>query len=166
MSSVVTPIICPVCQGENPGDAVFCQNPVCHKALGEFSFVTEEFAAKSSWLERVADRVTRFTGQPHFITVHVVWFGIWVALNTGTLAILGTFDAYPYSMLGILLAIEAILITSFLLISQNRQNVYTDKRAELDYEVNVRSYRKLKELQETLGALTQQLAALEEKQVR
>ncbi len=113
MTSVIPSIICPMCQGENPGDAVFCQNPACHKALGEFAFVTEEFAAKSSWLERVADRVTRFTGQAHFVTVHVVWFGIWVTLNTGALAIFGTFDAYPYSLLGIMLAIEAIMITTF-----------------------------------------------------
>lgn len=49
------------------------------------------------------------------------------------------------------------------MISQNRQNTYSDKRAELDYEVNVPSYRKLKELQETLAALTQRLAVLEEK---
>jgi uncharacterized membrane protein len=160
---MTAPITCPVCQGENPEDAVFCQNPVCHKALGEFAFVT---AANSSWLERLADRVTRFAGQPHFITVHTLWFGGWIALNTGALAIFGIFDAYPYSLLGIVLAIEAILITSFLLISQNRQNVYTDKRAELDYEVNVRSYRKLKELQEALDALTERLAALEERQIR
>ena len=48
---------------------------------------------------------------------------------------------------------EAILITSFLLISQNRQNVHAEKRPELEYEVNVRSYRKIRDLQDILEAI-------------
>lgn len=156
-------IICPVCYGENPPDAVFCGNPVCHKALGEFDYVLEEFAADSSWLERLADRVTRFTGHPHFVTLHLLWFAAWVLLNSGLIAFFGIFDQYPYSLLGIILSIEAILITSFLLISQNRENSYAEKRAELDYEVNVRSYRKIMELQDTITTLSQRIESLESK---
>jgi uncharacterized membrane protein len=60
-----------------------------------------------------------------------------VILNSGAIVAGVVFDAYPYSLLGIILAIEAILITSFVLISQNHQNAHQDQRAELDYEVNV-----------------------------
>ena len=71
------------------------------------------------------------------------------------------FDTYPYSLLGILLAVEAILITGFLLISQARQSRYAELRAELDYEVNVRSYRKLQQLETTLGKLANRLDSIE-----
>ena len=74
MQAAPAPIICPVCKGENPADAVFCGNAECHKALGEFRYVIEELAAQSTSLERLADKVTAFTGRPHFVTVHVLWF--------------------------------------------------------------------------------------------
>jgi uncharacterized membrane protein len=63
------------------------------------------------------------------------------------------FDDYPFSLLGILLAIEAIFVTGFLLITQNRQSQHADKRAELDYEVNVRTYREILEIKRLLHAL-------------
>ena len=153
------PIVCPICQGENSPDAVFCGNPDCGKALGEFRYVIEEVAVTTPRLERLADEVTRFTGRPHFVTVHVLWFMLWVLLNSGLIVFFKVFDAYPYSLLGIILAIEAILITSFLLISQNRQNTYAEKRAQLDYEVSVQSYRKLKELGEALESRLGRLLA-------
>ncbi len=157
------PLVCPACGGENPPDAVFCGNPACHKALGEFRYVIEEWAARSTFLERLADEVTAFTGRPHFVTIHVVWFVAWIVLNSGAIVAVAAFDAYPYSLLGIILAIEAILITSFLLISQNRQNTYQEQRAELDYEVNVKAYRKLGEIEAALARVSERLEALERK---
>ena len=70
------------------------------------------------------------------------------------------FDEYPFALLGILLAIEAILVTGILLISQNRQNAHADKRAELDYEVNVRTYREIHEIKRMLAELEQRIADL------
>lgn len=157
----IPPLICPACQGVNPPDAVFCGNEQCRKALGDFKYAPEEVAAKTTTLERLADRVTHFTGRPHFVTVHVLWFVLWIVLNSGLIMAASVFDAYPYSLLGIILSIEAILITSFLLISQNRQNTHADKRAELEYEVNVRSYRKLLELHARLDQLTVRLERIE-----
>lgn len=80
------PIVCPACRGENPPDAVFCQNPVCRKALGEFRYVWEELLAAARWYEKVADRVTGFVGKPQFVVVRVLWFAAWIALNTGILS--------------------------------------------------------------------------------
>src|SRR5262249_48689798 len=123
---------------------VFCVH--CQKALGPFRYVREEVEAATSRYERVAHRVTRFVGQPQFFAVHVVWFAVWVLLNAGVIAVVRKFDDYPFNLLGILLAIEAILITGFILFSQNRQQEQADKLAELEYEVNVRSYREIQEV--------------------
>ncbi len=146
-------ILCPACGGENPEDAVFCGNHQCHKALGEFKYVLEELQATKSWIQRLADKVSDFIAKPHFIVFHMVWFTAWILANEGFFGQIPNFDEYPYSLLGIILAIEAVLITGFLLISQSRQNAYSDKRAELDYEVNIRSYRKIIELEKRLDSL-------------
>jgi uncharacterized membrane protein len=160
-SSPKAPIVCPVCNGENPPDAVFCANPSCCKALGEFRYVREELAATSAWHERIADRVAGFVGRPEFLAVHALWFLGWVVVNTGVLAIVARFDDYPFGLLGIILSIEAIFITGFLLISQNRQSVHAEKRAELDYEVNVRTYREIHEIDTLLRAILTRLERLE-----
>jgi uncharacterized membrane protein len=148
-------ILCPACGGENPADAVFCGNHACHKALGEFRYVLEELNKTKGWIEHLADRVTDFAGHPHFVSLHVFWFLAWMVVNSGMVAFVGVFDAYPFGLLGIILAIEAILVTGFMLISQNRQQAYANKRAELDYELNIHAYRKLVELEKRLDALLQ-----------
>jgi uncharacterized membrane protein len=158
---MAAPIVCPGCGGTNPGDAVFCGNPECHKALGDFRYVAEELLAEARWHEKLAERVTTFVGNPHFLVVHLVWFAVWVAVNTGVIAMVGRFDDYPFGLLGIILSIEAIFITGFLLISGNRQSTHADKRAELDYEVNVRTYRRLSELDVLLRDVGERLSRVE-----
>lgn len=154
-------VICPICHGENPPDEMFCGNEGCHKALGEFRYVEEEFQCQRKPLERIADKVSSFTSHPHFVTVHIVWFAIWIALNSGFMAYAANFDRYPFGLLGLLLGIEATFITGFLLISQNRQARYAEMRAALDYEVNVRSYRKLAELTSIVEHLNERVATLD-----
>jgi uncharacterized membrane protein len=147
---------CPACGGPNPAEAVFCGH--CDKALGPFRYVREEIAAETAWHEALADRVTGFVGRPQFFVIHAMWFVLWALLNAGIITVVQRFDAYPYSLLGIILAVEAIFITGFLLISQNREKVTEEKFAELDYEVNVQSYRAI---QETQALLREALARLD-----
>jgi uncharacterized membrane protein len=156
--------ICPACGGENSRDAVFCVNSECRKALGEFKYVAEELNAATRWHESLADRVTGFIGRPHFLLVHVAWFTLWVLINSGVIAVMywRPFDSYPFGLLGIILTAEAILITGFILISQNRQNAHAEKLAEIDYEISVRTYRQVTRVLETLDSLDQRLKRLEE----
>jgi len=155
------PIKCPACGGENLPDAVFCANHDCHKALGEFKYVREELQEEARWHETLAERATSFIGKPQFLVVHVLWFLLWIALNTGVIAMVRAFDAYPFGLLGIILAAEAIFIAGFVLISQNRQNAHADKRAELDYEVNVRTYREIARIDARLNTVLERLDSLE-----
>jgi uncharacterized membrane protein len=152
---------CPRCGHRSPADAVFCEAPGCHKALGEFRYSAEELAESERWHTALADRVTAFIAHPVYIVVHVVWFALWVAVNTGLVMVWPRFDAYPFALLGILLAIEAIFITGFVLISQTRQGARADLRAELDYEVNVRTYRELTAMHASLRAIAARVAAIE-----
>jgi hypothetical protein len=64
-------IVCPVCRGINPPDTVFCGNPACHKALGDFKYVLEELRAEAQWHQVVADHVTALIAKPHFVAAHI-----------------------------------------------------------------------------------------------
>ena len=155
------PIQCPGCGGANDSNAVFCANAACHKALGGFSYVLEEIERDTSRVAKLAERVAELSGRPHFVTVHLLWFAFWIAANSGLVAIFTTFDAYPYGLLGIILSIEGILITLFLLVSNNRQSVHAEKRAALDYEVNVRTWRLVNHLADRLDEVSTRLDRLE-----
>ncbi len=152
---------CPICGGANAAEAIFCANPTCHKALGEFAYTPEEVKKETSWHEALADRVTRWIGKPQFLGLHLLWFLLWVMINTGVLIMAPRFDAPPFSLLGILPSMEAIFITGFLLISQNRQSRRDAKQAELDYEVNVRTFRKIADMEDTLNQILARLEAAE-----
>ncbi len=143
-------MICPVCSTENSPDAIFCANEECGKALGGLRYAREEFDADTRWHQAVADRIAAFIGAPHFLVVHGLWFVLWVVLNTLVLTVAARFDAYPFGLLGIILSVEAIFITGVLMISQNRQSAFADKRAELDYEISVLTHRKLHEIERML----------------
>jgi uncharacterized membrane protein len=154
---VPAPRVCPICGGENPPDAVFCGNTECRKALGEFKYVLEELRDEARWHEALAERVVAFIGTAHFLLIHGLWFLIWVLINTGLFAFIRRFDEYPFGLLGIILGAEAVLITGFVLISQNRQNAHADKRAELDYEVSVRTHRDIVEINDHVRTIREEL---------
>jgi uncharacterized membrane protein len=151
------PITCPVCGGANPPEAVFCGNPQCGKALGDFKFVLEELREETKWYETLAGKVARFIGQPAFLIVHAFWFLVWILANSGYLTG-AIFDEYPFELLGILLGIEAVFITGFLLIDDSREDAHANKLARLDYEVNVRTYRKLQEIDIKLQWIIERMA--------
>jgi uncharacterized membrane protein len=160
--------ICPACGGENGEDAVFCANPSCHKELGDFKYVAEELGAVTGWHESLAEKVTEFIGRPHFLLVHIFWFTTWVLINSGLVAAMyfHPFDHFPFGLLGIILTAEAILITGFILISQNRQNAHAEKLAEIDYEISVRTYRQVTRVAEALDAIDLRIQRLEEESGR
>jgi uncharacterized membrane protein len=68
-----------------------------------------------------------------------VWFAVWIALNEGLLGEAGVFDPYPYGLLTMIVSLEAIFLSTFVMISQNRQAARENVRADLDFETNVRS---------------------------
>lgn len=154
-------ITCPVCHEVNDPSAVFCKNPQCHKALGEFRYAIEALGAKSKWHETLVSRTAKFIGRPHFVGFHVAWVTLWILVNTGTILMGRAFDVYPFGLLGLILSIEAILITSVLVISTSGQSDLANTRAELDYEVNVQTYRGIQSIQRTLESIEIRLQQIE-----
>ena len=87
---------------------------------------------------RVADRITAFSGSMLFVYIHVIWFGVWIALNVGLIKVNHEFDKFPFGLLTMIVSLEAIFLSTFVMISQNRQAARSDLRSELDFENNIR----------------------------
>jgi uncharacterized membrane protein len=106
--------------------------------------------------DRIADGMTAFSGSMSFVYVHVAWFLVWLLINLGVLGSALVFDPFPFGLLTLIVSLEAIFLSTFVLISQNRQAARADIRSELDYETNVRSEIWSRAIAETLGVdLTQ-----------
>ena len=89
--------------------------------------------------DRAADRVTAFAGSLNFVYLHSIWFGIWIALNVGAIGSGIAFDKYPFGLLTMIVSLEAIFLSTFVMVSQNRQSARSDIRAQLDFETNLRA---------------------------
>ena len=97
------------------------------------------FARMRSTQDRVADAITAFAGTMLFVYIHALWFAVWIALNEGLLGQAGIFDPYPYGLLTMIVSLEAIFLSTFVMVSQNRQAARENVRADLDFETNLRS---------------------------
>ena len=108
---------------------------------------------------RIADAITDFTGSMAFVYVHIAWFGVWILLNIGLFRVphLSEFDPFPFQFLTMVVSLEAIFLSTFVLISQNRLAAASEKRAELDLQVNLLAEQKATKVLEMLDQITTQL---------
>jgi len=86
--------------------------------------------------ERLADAITSFSGSMLFMYLHILWFGAWLLVNTGRVGI-PPFDPFPYELLTKIVSLEAIFLSTFVLLSQNRFSDAADRRAELDVYIGL-----------------------------
>lgn len=115
--------------------------------------------------ERIADVIAEFSGSIAFLLLNAAFFGIWLGVNV----IPGIeFDPYPFGLLTMIVSLEAIFLSIFVLVSQNRQADKDRIRNELDYQVNLKAelgvstlLSKTDLVAETLGELEQRLTRLE-----
>jgi uncharacterized membrane protein len=85
---------------------------------------------RTSVQDRLADAITFFSGRMFFVYLHIVWFGVWIVLNTRRVGV-RPFDPFPYGLLTMVVSLEAIFLSTFVLISQNRLSEEAEHRADL-----------------------------------
>ena len=108
-----------------------------------------------TWQDRVADAVTGFTGSMTFVFIHLALFGIWIVWNLGWLG-LPPFDK-SFVVLAMFASVEAIFLSTFVLISQNRTAAQADKRATLDLQVNLLAEHEITRLVVLVTEIAKQL---------
>ena len=112
---------------------------------------------RRGWQLRLADAITAVSGSMIFVWLHVLWFGVWVTVNMGLVPGIQPFDEFPYGLLTMVVSLEAIFLSTFVLISQNRMQAAADKRAELDLHVNLLAEREATEILKKLARIEAKL---------
>ena len=132
------PFACPACRTIDQADGVEDGNlfPVLAKRVGHERKLLQ---AVIDAQDRVADRITSFAGSLNFVYIHSVWFGVWILLNVGAMGAAIEFDKFPFGLLTMIVSLEAIFLSTFVMVSQNRQADRADIRSQLDFETNLRA---------------------------
>jgi CRP/FNR family cyclic AMP-dependent transcriptional regulator len=123
--------------------------------------VNEEMEEHSTPLLRIADWIAWFSGSMQFLLLNGAWFVIWISLNT--IPGLLQFDPFPFGLLTMIVSLEAIFLSCFVLISQNRQAQKDKVRADIEYDVNIKAELEIAHLHEKTDRLYEAMMARFEK---
>lgn len=119
-----------------------------------FRSIKAQHAAKRTRMERFADRLTGLASSTPFLALHIVWFGGWIVANTGFLGI-EPFDPFPFGLLTMMVSLEAIFLSIFVLMAQGRESAIAELREELTLQINLRMEEEVtKTLQLVAGLYT------------
>jgi uncharacterized membrane protein len=116
----------------------------------------EKATSKPSSLSgRAADLITRFCGSMPFFWVHVAWFAVWIVgnLSMGAKAL----DPFPFNFLTLMVSLEAIFLSTFILISENREARVEARRSHLDLQINLLAEQENTKMIQMLVAISKKL---------
>ena len=110
------------------------QNESVRQNVERIAKLEAERVGEIGALARISGRISDFAGSVRFVVTHAVWFGGWILANTIASR---RFDPYPFTFLTFLVSLEAIFLTSFVLISQSHMEQQAHRRAALDLQINM-----------------------------
>jgi uncharacterized membrane protein len=106
--------------------------------------------------ERMSDAITSFAGSMTFVIIHALAYGIWIAVNVGVVPGLKPFDP-SFVMLAMEASVEAIFLSTFVLISQNRMMSAAAKQSDLDLQINLLAEHELTRLVSLVDAMARKM---------
>lgn len=118
--------------------------------------INEEMEEKLSALQRIADWIAWFSGSMQFLIINALIFIVWIAINIFPLGIV-QFDPFPFGLLTMIVSLEAIFLSCFVLISQNRQSEKDHLRSDVEYEVNINAELEISHLHEKTERMNEQM---------
>lgn len=131
-------------------------SPVLERNIRSLTERRERDRRNSKAEEHIADAVSRFAGSMPFVYIHVVVFALWVAINAGWLPFAPKWDE-SFVILGTSASVEAIFLSTFVLISQNRMSAAADKRADLDLQISLLAEHEVTKLVSLTSAIAERL---------
>ena len=102
-----------------------------------FGAIKAQHAADRTVIQTLADRLNELASSARFLAVHAMWFTIWILWNVGSLG-LRPFDPFPFGLLTLVVSLEAIFLSIFILMAQKRESAIAELREELGLQVNLR----------------------------
>ena len=112
--------------------------------------------ARAGFEQRLAGAITRFTGSMNFVFVHVAVYGFWIVANLGWLKAIRPWDP-TFVILAMVASVEAIFLSTFILITQNRMAAAADRRAELDLQVSLLAEAEITKLVELVSMIAERM---------
>jgi uncharacterized membrane protein len=107
--------------------------------------------------DRVAKHIASFCGSMTFVWVHVIWFGFWILINS--IPGIRHLDPFPFTFLTLVVSLEAIFLSTFILISQNHDSRISERRNHLDLQINLLSEQENTEMLRMLRAIAEKVGA-------
>ena len=117
--------------------------------------VNDVAAEQGTVVTRIADAVPALTGSVPFMAIQALFFAAWVVINMSIVRGLKAFDPYPFEFMSVIVSLEAIFLTLFVLTSQNRQGVRDRIRSDIEFETSVNTEMKIAYLHEKIDRLTE-----------
>ena len=105
--------------------------------------------------DRIVDAIAQFCGHMGFVWLHLVWFAIWIGFNT--FLPVHHFDPFPFQFLTFMVSLEAIFLSAFILISQNRDAQISERRNHLDLQINLLSEQENTKILQMLNRIADKL---------
>jgi CRP/FNR family transcriptional regulator, cyclic AMP receptor protein len=122
--------------------------------------VNDEIEDRRTKIQKAADWIAEFSGSIAFLVIHLVLFGLWIAMNVGEgIPGIPMFDPFPFGLLTMAVSLEAIILSVFVLLSQNRQAAKERVRGDIEYDVNLKAELEIAHLHEKVDRLTAEVLA-------
>jgi CRP/FNR family cyclic AMP-dependent transcriptional regulator len=116
--------------------------------------VNEEHEDTRTFVQKAADAIAEFSGSIPFLLIHVAFFAFWLVVNWIHVPGIPQFDPYPFGFLTLAVSLEAIFLSVFVLLSQNRQAAKDRVHADIEYDVNLKAELEIAHLHEKMDRLT------------
>ncbi|WP_173088055.1 DUF1003 domain-containing protein [Devosia sp. 1635] len=131
-------------------------NPALTRNIDAIMERRRESARSASLEERAAAAISKFAGSMMFVYIHIVFFGLWIGINVGWLPIIPPWDP-SLVVLAMEASVEAIFLSTFVLINQNRMAAEDNIRADLDLQVSLLNEHETTRLIELVSAIARKL---------
>lgn len=119
-----------------------------------FGAIKAQHASHRTWIQEAADALNNVAASTPFLVMHVLWFSIWIIWNVGGFGF-APFDPFPFGLLTMVVSLEAIFLSIFVLMAQKRESAIAELREELMLQVNLRMEEEVtKTLQLVAGLYT------------
>jgi uncharacterized membrane protein len=131
-------------------------SPVLERNIQALQRRREREEKEANVQERVADAITRFTGSMRFVYLHLAFFGFWIVANLRWVPGVPAWDP-SFVVLAMVASVEAIFLSTFVLISQNRMAAAADKRADLDLQISLLAEHEVTRLVTLVSAIADRM---------
>src|SRR5439155_22710301 len=121
--------------------------------------VNQVIGEERSIVTRVVHWIATFSGSVSFLNINVIVFFFWIVINLGWVPYVPKFDPYPFGLLTMIVSLEAIILSGFVLISQNLQSSKDRLRSDIEYEVNLKAELEIAHLHEKVDHLNAKVLA-------